>query len=76
MFKKIVNTDVVIPSSFSHDAASCIRGLLTRNVGRRLGSGSDGAKVKANSTFTYSFSSMKYFFFMPGDSKLGILFID
>ncbi len=39
MFKRIVNTDVVVPSSFSNEAGACIKGLLTRNVQKRFGSG-------------------------------------
>ena len=49
MFKRIVNTDVIIPASFSSDAGNCIRGLLTRNVAKRLGS--DGAKQIMKSEF-------------------------
>ena len=44
MFHRIVSMDVNIPTTFSDEAGECIRGLLTRNVQKRLGSSDTGGE--------------------------------
>lgn len=51
MYQKILNGELRFPTYVSQEAKSLLEGLLTRDVDKRLGSGSDGGKNVKNHPF-------------------------